>query len=123
MSHIVSIQTQVRDPAAITAAASRLRLPVPHHGTAELFSGQSVTGYLVQLPEWLYPVVCDTTNGTLHYDNYEGRWGEPQKLNQFLQAYAVEKARIEARKQGNTVTEQSLSDGSIKLVVHVGGAA
>ncbi len=36
---------------------------------------------------------------------------------------AVEKARSEARRQGHTVTEQSLADGSIKLVVQVGGGA
>ena len=33
------------------------------------------------------------------------------------------KARIEARKRGHTITEQSLADGSIKLTVQVGGAA
>jgi hypothetical protein len=34
----------------------------------------------------------------------------------------VEKARLEARKQGYDVVEQALGDGSIKLTVHVGGA-
>ena len=36
---------------------------------------------------------------------------------------AFEKARLEARRKGNTVTEQALADGSIKLVIQVGGAA
>ena len=36
---------------------------------------------------------------------------------------AVEKTRLEARKQGYDVLEQSLADGSIKLTVQVGGAA
>ena len=40
-----------------------------------------------------------------------------QQLDRFLQAYAVEKARIEARKKGHAVTEQSLADGSIKLTI------
>jgi hypothetical protein len=35
--------------------------------------------------------------------------------------YAVERAKIEARKKGHHVTEQSLSDGSIKLTIRVGG--
>jgi hypothetical protein len=30
---------------------------------------------------------------------------------------------IEARRQGHTVTEQSLADGSIKLTINIGGAA
>jgi hypothetical protein len=123
MSHIVSIQTQVRDPAAIAAACHRLRLPAPVYGTAQLFAGQSATGYQVQLPGWRYPLVCDITSGSLHLDIFGGRWGEQQRLDQFLQAYAVEKTRIEARRKGHSVTEESLADGSIKLTIHVGAAA
>ncbi len=50
-------------------------------------------------------------------------WGEQRELDRFLQGYAVEKARIEARRRGHTVTEQSLADGSIKLTIQVGGVA
>jgi len=57
------------------------------------------------------------------YDNYNGAWGRQEELNKFLQAYAVEKARIEARKKGHRVSEAKLEDGSIKVIVHVGGAA
>jgi hypothetical protein len=59
----------------------------------------------------------------LKYDNYQGNWGRQEELNKFLQAYAVEKARIEARKKGHRVTEAKLEDGSIRVTVHVGGAA
>ena len=65
MSHIVTIQTKVHDPAAVAAACQRLQLPAPVQGTAQLFSGQA-TGLLVQLPGWQYPVVIDpsiTPNG------------------------------------------------------------
>jgi hypothetical protein len=37
--------------------------------------------------------------------------------------YAVEKAKIKARRRGNACTEQQLADGSIKLTVNVGGTA
>lgn len=121
MSHIVTIQTEVRDPTAVSAACGRLRLPPPRNGTARLFTTEA-TGLLVELPRWRYPVVCQTETGTLAYDNYRGRWGEPQQLDRFLQAYAVEKTRLEARKQGHDVVEQTLTDGSIKLTVQVGGA-
>jgi hypothetical protein len=77
----------------------------------------------VQLPEWKYPVVCDTDSGEVAYDNFEGNWGAPSELDKFLQNYAVSKARIEARKRGHDVMEQPLKDGSIKLTVTVGGAA
>jgi hypothetical protein len=114
MSHIVTIQTQVRDPAAVAAACRRLSLPEPVEGTAELFSGK-VTGLVVRFPNWQYPAVIDTACGTIHFDNYEGSWGDPIHLDRFLQAYAVEKCRLEGRKKGYTVNEQQLEDGSIRL--------
>ena len=75
------------------------------------------TGWQVRLPKWRYPVVCDIATGELRYDNYGGHWGDQSHLDQFLQSYAVEKASLEARKQGYIVTEQALADGSIKLTV------
>ena len=73
------------------------------------------------MPEWRYPVVCDVVTAKVAFDNFGGRWGEQKCLDAFLQGYAVEKARIEARLKGHTVTEQSLADGSIKLTIQVGG--
>jgi len=122
LSHIVSIQTEVRDPVAIRSACDRLRLPEPVFGEVKLFSS-SATGWAVRLPEWRYPLVADVHTGKLAYDNYNGRWGAQRELDRFLQGYAVEVVRIEARKQGHSVVEQPLTDGSIKLTVSVGGAA
>ena len=122
LSHIVEIETQVRDVEAVHAACRRLRLRVPKHGTVKLFSGE-VTGWAVELPGWRYPVVCRLETGQLQYDDYGGRWGEQAQLGRFLQAYAVERAKLEARRQGHLVTEQALSDGAIKLTVQVQGGA
>ena len=122
MSHIVTIQTQVRDAAAVAAACQRLGLPPPTQRTVRLFSG-SVTGLAVELPGWNYPVVCDLTSGSLKFDNYGGSWGNQAGLEKFLQMYASEKAKIEARRQGHSVTEQPLPDGSIKLTIQVMGGA
>jgi hypothetical protein len=119
MSHIVTIQTRVTDPAAIAAACRRLDLPVPVPGTAKLFSGEA-TGLLVKLPDWLYPLVVDTATGQVAYDNYEGHWGDPKGLDRFLQAYAAERVKLEARRKGYSVTEQALGDGSLRLQVIAG---
>ena len=121
VSHVVQIQTQVRDPATIAAACRRRQLPPPINGTHQLFTS-TVSGWGVQLPDWRFPVVCQTENGHLHFDDYGGRWGDRQHLDKFLQAYAVERATLEARRQGHTVLEQPLPDGSIKLTVSIGGA-
>ena len=122
MSHVVKIQTQIKDVTAAQAACRRLKLEHPQHGTARLFSGNA-TGLVVKLSGWRYPAVFDTGTGQAQFDNYGGRWGEQEQLDRFLQIYAVEAARIQARRQGHSVTEQPLTDGSIKLTITVGGAA
>jgi hypothetical protein len=121
LSHTVQIQTEVRDPTAVATACRRLGLPEPVHGTARLFSG-AATGLLVKLPDWLYPIVCDTASGTLAYDNFNGSWGRQEQLDRFMQRYALEKAALEARRRGHSVVEQSLPDGSVRLTIRVGGA-
>ena len=122
MSHIVTIKTEIRDAEAVKAACQRLGIDEPVQGTARLFEGE-VTGLLVRLPDWVYPVVVDTTTGQVRYDNFEGQWGDRKHLDAFVQGYAVEKAKIEARKRGHSVFEQPLPDGSVKLTITVGGAS
>ena len=127
MSHIVEIKTEVRDEAAVQSACSRLHLPRATRGTFELYSSTE-TGLAIELPNWKYLVVATSgesgqLTGRLRFDNYNGRWGSQESLDQFLQIYAVEKAKIEARKKGHSVVEQRLDNGSIKLTVNVGGAA
>lgn len=116
MSHIVKIPTQVRNQTAVAAACARLELPAPVQGTAALYSG-SAAGLLVQLPGWMYPLVIDTATGQVQFDNYNGRWGEQEQFDRFLQRYAVEVARLEARNKGHTFTEQTLPGGNIKVQI------
>ncbi len=122
MSHIVQIQTQVKDAAAVRAACQRLNLPAPVQGKAKLFSGE-VEGLAIQLPDWVYPVIVDLPTGEIKMDDFGGRWGDRKHFDKLLQAYACEKAKIEARKRGHQCTEQTLADGSIKLTIQVNGGA
>ena len=121
MSHIVTINTEVRSAPALSAACRRLELPTPKHETVQLFSSKA-TGHCVRLPDWRYPVVCQLDSGRLQFDNYEGRWGEQRELDRLMQAYACEAAKLTARRQGHGVAEQTLADGSIKLTIQVGAA-
>jgi hypothetical protein len=120
MSHIVQIHTQVRDFAAVAAACNRLGLPPPTRRCVQLFS-EAAEGLAVELPGWHYPVVCDLATGRLKLDNHGGAWGEQKELDRFLQMYAVEKAKLEGRRQGHSVIEQPLSDGSIKVTIQMAG--
>ena len=122
MSHIVEIKTEIRDEQAVRAACVRLKLAAPETKTVRLFSA-TTTGLCVQLSGWRYPLVADLKTGQIAYDNFNGHWGEQKHLDAFLQAYAVSKATIEARKKGHAVSETRLQDGSIRVTVRVGGAA
>src|ERR1035437_3908093 len=96
LSHVVSIKVDIRDPTALAAACARLGLQPPVRGTAKLFTTDA-TGEIVRLPGWTYPVVIDTEARRVRFDNFNEAWGSQQELDKLLQAYAVEKARIEAK--------------------------
>ena len=120
MSHVVTIRTEIRDAEAVRAACRRLAAPAPVYGNTRLYRGE-FTGLAVKLCNWRYPVVCDLATGRVHYDNFAGHWGKAEELDRFVQAYACEKAKIEARRQGHQVTESSQKDGSIRLTIQVAG--
>ena len=117
MSHTVTIKTKITDLTAIQAACQRLKLPQPTKGEVRLFD-RVAQGIGVQLEGWRFPF-CVESNGNLLFDTFGGFWGVPEKLDQFQQMYAVEKAKLEARKQGYTCQESVLADGSVRLSVMV----
>jgi hypothetical protein len=119
MSHIVTVNTQLRDQTAIAAACRRLNLTEPIQGKAQMYAGE-IEGLLVQLPGWKYPLAINVQTGQIQHDNFEGHWGDQEHLDTFMQAYAVELVRLEARKKGYLVSEQQLQDGCIKLQIHEG---
>ena len=54
MSHIVRVQTQVRDAAAVSAACRRRELPEPVAGQHKVFQSE-VEGLAVRLRGWNFP--------------------------------------------------------------------
>jgi hypothetical protein len=117
---LILVKTEVKSIQAIQAACGRLGLSMPKHGRARMFSWegeplQFVEGLLLYLPGWRYPVCINPENGQMQYDNHKEVWGEQKRLDDFMQAYAVEQARITAFEQGMTCYEQVLADGSIEV--------
>lgn len=137
MSHTVTIQLEMKDEQAICQALQRIdgatfvkpseqlrsgaRDPASTieeaRGKHRIYSG-TYEGVGVMLPGWQYPAVINTVDGVVKYDNYNGRWGVQDKLDEFSQLYAVEKSRNEAAMRGMQAIEETLDDGSIKLTIN-----
>lgn len=108
MSHTMNIKTEMRDPAAIAAAAEILKVPV-QQGTFDLYSTKQIKGTALYLQGWMYPAVI-REDGTVFLDNYGGRWGDEKKLTEFMAHYGREKTKAEALAQGYTFMESYNED-------------
>jgi hypothetical protein len=115
MSHVATIALEFRDPTALGEAATACGLSLRQE-TVTFYDGTRVTGIALRLPGWRYPVIIDA-EGRLHYDHYEGRWGDLAHLHRFRQAYAEAATRRFARTQGFRVTRTVQPDGTVRLAL------
>lgn len=122
MSHTTTRQTELKDLPTLKKAIARI--PGASYmgiGTGRTYSGTTKRGHQVQLPGWNYPVTIDTVTGEAVYDNYGGHWGSEEQLDKLNQGYAVEAARTQAEAENCACEEIKLDDGSIKLIIPLGG--
>jgi hypothetical protein len=115
MSHVATIALEFRDVAALGEAASGCGLELRQE-TVTFYDGTRVTGTAVRLPGWRYPIVVDS-DGRLHYDQYEGRWGDLAQLHRFRQAYAEAATTRFAHARGYLVTRMTQADGTVRLAL------
>ena len=123
MSHTSTIKTNFRDAEAVTEAAEALGYTV-EYGTARLFTGPELTGLVMRIPGWRYPVIINTETGTAKYDNYKGSWGSSEHLDAFKQRYAacVTKKELSKKFPTATLVEETTEDGRIVITASVGSA-
>jgi hypothetical protein len=126
MSHFTTIQTQIRDLAALRAACAELGVELVENAEARgYYEDQPLKGEFVIRLKGPYDIAVnlqqDGTYG-LTCDWYKGHVEKEVGANygRLLQLYGVYKAQAEARRKGYTTRRQTLGDGSIKLVI--GGA-
>ena len=122
MSHFATVETQVRDAAALKGACAEMGLQVLENAVARGYGSNTMRGDLVirlkgpydialnRQPDGRYGLTTDWYAG--HVEAEVGK-----DYGRLLQLYAVHKAQIEARKKGLTVRRQALCDGSVKLVI------
>jgi hypothetical protein len=119
MSHTVEVKTEIKDVDALKKACEHLDLDVPLFGNHKLYQSKKHEGWSIKLPGWNYPIVCNTETGELHFDNYEGRWGDLERLRDLKQRYTVEKTVMVAERQGRRVSEEQLENGNVKLSIQI----
>lgn len=122
MSHFTTIETQVRDIAALRDACQELGLQVVENADARGYAGNKLPGdYVVRLKGPYDIALNRQPDGTfgLTTDWWAGYVAKEVGPNygKLLQFYGVHKAMREARKKGLTTRRQALSDGRIKLTI------
>lgn len=126
MSHFTTIQTKIKDIAALRVACTELGFAVESKATARGYGTLTHKGDLVIKLKGPYDIaVNQQQDGSfgLTCDWYAGHVEREVGVNygRLLQLYGVHKAMAEARRKGYTSRRQTLADGSIKLVI--GGVA
>lgn len=141
LSHVVSVDIEINDIAAVRAACQRMGWEFKEGQQTYKWWGKSVGDYplpdgvsaddlgkcdhAIGLPGAAWEIGLMKRDGKFVpvWDYFSGGGLEnilPENgMNGFLQAYAIEKAKVECRKQGRSVHETKREDGSVRLEVRV----
>ncbi|MDF1862595.1 MAG: DUF1257 domain-containing protein [Verrucomicrobiales bacterium] len=123
MSHFTTIQTQIRDVAALEDACTELGLELLREAEARGYAKQTRKGELVIRLNGPYDIAANRAEGSDHYGLTTDWWdGHVEKevgpeYGRLLQLYGVHKTIREAQKKRLRVTRRQESDGSIKLTL------
>jgi hypothetical protein len=115
MSHIASVKTKVKDLQALEAVCRELNIRAEvKTQQVSMYSGEIQAAATLRLPGWTYPVVIQA-DGSVKYDNYNGRWGKQDQLNRVLRRYSERITAQQARRMGLSVRRHEQPDGSVVL--------
>lgn len=95
MSHIVRAPIKLKNREHLRTAAEKLGCTIGAEGSYRI-GGAQVQGLSIKLPGWTNPIVV-TEAGEIGYDNWGGRWGSQEKLDELCQEYAITAAEVEAQ--------------------------
>lgn len=136
MSHFTSISTEIRDLEALRAAVARMGLEIAENGGCRYYYGTRQKELVIRLPGRYDAALERQSDGSylLTADWFGGHVAESLGANgdSLLQLYAVEKAKLEGRRRGFSVTERQEGDaivvslrdpngGALKVWCHPGG--
>jgi hypothetical protein len=122
MSHFVTVETQLKDIAALKAACRELGLNVQENAEARGYAANRQHGDFVVTLKGPYDIAVNRKqDGTfgLTADQWQGHVAKEVGTNftKLMKLYSVHKVLIEAKRKCHTVRRQDLKDGSVKLTV------
>jgi hypothetical protein len=123
MSHISKIELEVKDLGILSQACARLGLNlVREQHTFKWYGKDAQCDHTIKIPGANYEIGLHNRNGLyeLNCDFYDSNIEKVvgRKGGLLIQAYAVEKTKIEARKKGYSVLERNTENG-IRLHVRI----
>ncbi len=125
MSHVTPVKMGITNMDTLETAAKSLGCTVEKNATARLYGNQTKNGEMViRIPGSPYDVAVNRQkDGTLllETDFWGGHVGKKlgDRLGKLKQQYAVEKTRQRAKLLGHQLSQQTLPDGSVRIVVGV----
>lgn len=122
VSHFTSIQTQIRDLAALADACKELGVELLQAGVARGYATNTRTGDAVIKLKGPYDIALNKQsdgNYALTTDWWDGHVDKEVGTNfsKLIQLYGVHKTMREARKKGYFASRKTLPNGAIKLSI------
>lgn len=114
-SHTAKVRVTYTDEDALRKAVESLGGKMLGRGNHHLFDGNYL-GLGFTLPGWQYPLVL--SDGTLKFDDYNGRWGDRKMIDRLTDRYVLQSAVVAAENLG-WITEQV--DGKLRIYHPSGG--
>ncbi len=111
MSHTSEIDLQLKDKKTLIKVLNKLNISYSE-GVHKLFS-TTEKGLGINLPGWKYPAVIKD-DGSVAFDNYNGKWGKIEELNKVKAHYTAEIAKKEMKKKGYKCIEKEIN-GKIQI--------
>jgi len=117
MSHVATVKTEIKDLPTFKKVLQDKKISFTEgKHRVKLYSKTVDADFSFHLEGWQYPVAVNSEG--LHYDNYNGQWGNLDDLHSVTRAYGREVALAEAEEAGFYLEEeQVLQDGSIEVFV------
>lgn len=105
MSHTATVKVDLSDREMLKEACEELGLEYREGlHQVKLYQGNVSAEFSVRLPGWSYPIaIC---GDQMHYDNYNGRWGDMSQFHKLQDGYSKHATIQHAENMGWTWDEE-----------------